>query len=421
MKVLVIGGGGREHALVWKIAQSPMVSKIYCAPGNSGIGEIAECIPIKAEDIFGSADFAEERKIGLTVVGPEVPLVLGIVDLFEQRGLKIVGPTKKAAEIEGSKVFAKNLMEDLGIPTARYKVANSPVEARNFIRIPCCIKTDGLAAGKGVVPCFNEKEAIVAIDKIMVKRDFGAAGDRIVMEEFLEGEEATFKVFTDGRNIIPMLPTQDHKPVFDGDKGLNTGGMGAYAPAPIITKELAKEIIDKIIKPFLTGMRKQGRIYKGVLYVGLMITSQGPKVLEFNCRFGDPELQPLVLLMKNDIVPILEAISEERLSEVKIEWKKGAAVCVTMASKGYPGKYEKGKEIEGLEEIEKMEDVRVFHAGTVKENGKWKTAGGRVLGVTAYHKNIVSARNLAYAAVAKIKWQGVHYRTDISNKALKWG
>lgn len=422
MKVLVVGGGGREDALVWKIAHSPLVSDIFCAPGNAGIEEIAECVSIKAEDISGLAEFTKKHGIDLTVVGPELPLVWGIVDKFEERGLKIVGPRKAAAYLEGSKVFAKNLMRDLEIPTARYKVANSPGEARELIKIPCCIKADGLAGGKGAFPCFTKKEARSAIKKIMVKTLFGPAGYQVVIEEFLEGEEATFKVFTDGKTIIPMPATQDHKPVNDGDKGPNTGGMGAYAPAPVITKELEKEIMDTIVKPLIKGLKKKKNIiYKGILYVGLMITREGPKVLEFNVRFGDPELQPLVMLMKSDIVPILEAIAEERLSEVEIEWKEGGAVCVVMTSAGYPEKYETGKEIKGLDKVAKMKDVVVFHAGTRKENGIWKTDGGRVLGVTAVGDDIAEAQKLAYKAVDKISWPGKHHRSDIAQKALNRG
>ena len=421
MRVLIIGGGGREHALAWKIFQSRRVSKIYCAPGNPGIAKIAECVPIEPEDIPVLVNFADRFDIDLTVVGPEAPLALGIVDEFKKRSLKIVGPSKKAAQIEGSKVFAKNLMTDLGIPTARYRIANSPEEARKLFRIPCCIKADGLARGKGSISCFTKEDAISAIDEIMIRKKFGAAGDRVVIEEFLAGEEVTFTVFTDGRTIIPMPVTQDHKPVFDKNKGPNTGGMGAYAPAPVVTKELEREIMKTIVRPLIKGLKdKKGIIYQGILYVGLMITSQGPKVLEFNVRFGDPELQPLMMLMESDIVPVLEAISERKLAGIKIRWRKGAAVCVVMASEGYPGNYERGKEIKGLEKVAKMKNVVVFHAGTQDKNGKILTNGGRVIGVTGYSEGgIAPARELAYEAVSKIEWEGVHYRKDIGLKAIE--
>jgi len=426
MKVLVVGSGGREDALVWKIGQSPLVSEIYCAPGNAGISQRpkTKCLwKIKATDLWLLKDFAKDNKIGLTVVGPEAPLVAGIVDGFEAMGLKIVGPTKAAAKIEGSKVWAKNFMEKYDIPTAEFRTFINPDNAMIYAgnNYPCVIKADGLAAGKGSIPCFTREEAWEAIDKIMVKKEFKEAGDQIVIEELLKGEEATFKVFTDGFTAIPMLSTQDHKPVFEGDQGPNTGGMGAYAPAPLIAKELEKRIMEEIIEPTLAGMRAEGRLYKGCLYAGLMITPQGPKVLEFNCRFGDPELQPIVLLMESDIVPILEGIAKGRLPEEGIKWSEGSAVCVVMASKGYPGPPETGKEIHGLEEVAKMEKVVVFHAGTVKENGIWKTAGGRVLGVTAKGKDIPDARSQVYEAVAKISWEGEHHRTDIGQKALRSG
>jgi len=426
-KVLVIGSGGREDALVALISRSPLVSQIYCAPGNDGIGQRPKthCLPkLKADDLWGLRDFAKRNKIDLTVVGPEAPLVAGIVDGFEAVGLKIVGPTKEAAQIEGSKVFAKEFMERHKIPTADFMVFDDPEKARKYAtaNLPCVIKADGLTGGKGAIPCKTEEEIALALKRIMIDKEFKESGNRVVVEEFLTGEEATFMVLTDGWNAIPLLSTQDHKPVFDGDQGPNTGGMGAYAPAPVITKELEKRIMAEIIEPTLDGMRADGRPYKGCLYAGLMITLDGqPKVLEFNCRFGDPELQPLVLLMESDIVPILLGITEGRLPVERIKWVEGAAVCVVMTSKGYPGTPEIGKEIKGLAGVAKLEDVEVFHAGTKKENGKILTAGGRVIGPTAMGKDIPEAIQRVYEAVTKISWSGEHHRPDIGKKALKHG
>lgn len=425
-KVLVVGSGGREDALVKLISRSPLVSQVYCAPGNDGIGQRPKthCLPkLKADDLRGLRDFAKGNKIDLTVVGPEVPLVAGIVDGFEAVGLKIVGPTKAAAQIEGSKVWAKEFMQKYKIPTADFMVFDDPERARQYAtaNLPCVIKTDGLAAGKGVIPCRNEEDIATAIKRIMIDKEFKESGKRVVVEEFLAGEEATYMVLTNGWKTIPFLATQDHKSVFDDDRGPNTGGMGAYASALVITKEMEKRIMEEIIEPTLEGMRTEGKTYKGVLYAGLMITSDGPKVLKFNVRFGDPELQPLVLLMESDIVPIFLGIAEGNLPQEKIKWSEGAAVCVVMASKGYPGTPEIGKEIKGLEEVAKMENVEVFHAGTISENGIWKTAGGRVLGVTAKAKGIPEAISLVYKAVAEISWEGEHHRTDIGQKALKRG
>jgi len=426
-KVLVIGSGGREDALVALISRSPLVSQIYCAPGNDGIGQRPKthCLPkLKADDLWGLRDFAKRNKIDLTVVGPEAPLVAGIVDGFEAVGLKIVGPTKEAAQIEGSKVFAKEFMERHKIPTADFMVFDDPEKARKYAtaNLPCVIKADGLTGGKGAIPCKTEEEIALALKRIMIDKEFKESGNRVVVEEFLTGEEATFMVLTDGWNAIPLLSTQDHKPVFDGDQGPNTGGMGAYAPAPVITKELEKRIMAEIIEPTLDGMKAEGRPYKGCLYAGLIITPDGqPKVLEFNCRFGDPELQPLVLLMESDIVPILLGITEGRLPVERIKWVEGAAVCVVMTSKGYPGTPEIGKEIKGLAGVAKLEDVEVFHAGTKKENGKILTAGGRVIGPTAMGKDIPEAIQRVYEAVTKISWSGEHHRPDIGKKALKHG
>jgi phosphoribosylamine---glycine ligase len=423
MKILVVGGGGREHALVWKIAQSPKVSKVYCAPGNAGISGQATVVPIQANDLNRLIEFALKEKIDLTVVGPEDPLTRGIVDLFESKGLLIFGATKKAAEIEGSKAFAKEMMKKYHIPTASYEIFDSRDEAVNYIRTqgaPMVVKADGLAAGKGVVVCKTVEEAIHSVDQIMVEKIFGNAGNRVVVEEYLVGEEASYIAFTDGKTILPMASSQDHKPVLDGDQGPNTGGMGAYSPAPVVTDEVHEKIIEKILRPVIYGMGEEGRPYKGVLYAGLMIHKGHPKVLEFNARFGDPETQPVLMRMKGDIVPILEACMKENLSQHKIEWDNRASVCVVMTSKGYPGDYEKGKFIQGLNEVSRMERVFVFHAGTTFRDGEIMTNGGRVLGVTGLGEDIPRAIERAYQAVKKISWDGVHYRTDIGQKALCW-
>lgn len=423
MKILVVGSGGREHALTWKINQSPRVSKIYCAPGNGGISRLAECVDIQATDIHSLLKFAKQERMGLTVVGPELPLTVGIVDEFEKEGLRIFGAGKKAAEIEGSKAFAKNLMIKYGIPTGEYRTFASRDEAAGYIRekgTPLVIKADGLAAGKGVIPAKNIEEALDAVDLILVKKAFGEAGKKIVVEEFLTGEEASFLVFTDGESVIPLPSSQDHKPIFDGDRGPNTGGMGAYSPAPIVTEDLHQHIIKEIIRPAISGMAAEGRKYKGVLYAGLMITDGKAKVLEFNARFGDPETQPLLMRMKSDIIPVLEATIDGNLSQIKVEWDERAAVCVVMASEGYPGSYQKGFEITGLEDISKMPGVEVFHSGTVIKDGKIISSGGRVLGVTAVEHGIKNAIGLAYTALKDIHWEGVYYRQDIGRRALRY-
>ncbi|MBI3399123.1 MAG: phosphoribosylamine--glycine ligase [Deltaproteobacteria bacterium] len=422
MTILVIGSGGREHALVWKIAKSRRIKKIFCAPGNPGIAQLAECVSIKTEDINSLREFAIKEKIGLAVVGPELPLTSGIVDSFEEKGLKIFGPSKKASEIEGSKVFAKDLMQTYGIPTANYKVFKNPKDAKDYIKghsLPLVIKADGLAAGKGVIICKTREDAIDAIKLIMEKKAFGEAGDRVIVEEFLKGEEVSFFAITDGKTVLSLPPCQDHKAIFDGDKGPNTGGMGAYSPTPIITAKLKQEIMSRIMIPTVKAMEKEGRPYKGVLYAGLMITKDGPRVLEYNCRFGDPETQPIMMRLKNDIVDVLSAAVEERLNKIKLNCDNKLALCVVMASKGYPGDYEKGKEIKGIEEASNLKDVVVFHAGTTLNGDKLVTAGGRVLGVTAMGVGIKRAINKAYEAVSRIKWEGVHYRKDIGEKAIK--
>jgi len=421
MKVLVVGGGGREHALVWKIAQSPKVSKVYCAPGNAGISEQATIVPTKANDLNSLLGFALKEKIDLTVVGPEEPLTKGIVDLFESKGLSIFGSSQKAAEIEGSKVFAKEMMKKYRIPTASYEIFEDHKEAMAYIRrngAPIVVKADGLAAGKGVIVCKTIEEAIQSVDRIMVEKIFGDAGNRVIIEEYLIGEEASYIAFTDGKAILPMASSQDHKPIFDGDQGPNTGGMGAYSPAPVVTEEVHEKIIEKILRPIIYGMGEEGRPYKGVLYAGLMIHDGHPQLLEFNARFGDPETQPVLMRMKGDIVPILEACIKGTLDQYEIEWDSRASVCVVMASRGYPGDYERGKAIEGLEKVSRMKDVFVFHAGTALKDGQMITNGGRVLGVTGLGEDIPRAIERTYQAVKKISWEGAQYRTDIGRKAL---
>ncbi|MGZ3494906.1 MAG: phosphoribosylamine--glycine ligase [Thermodesulfobacteriota bacterium] len=421
MKVLVVGGGGREHALVWKIAQSPRVTQVYCAPGNAGISEQATIVPIKANDLNGLLEFALQEKIDLTVVGPEDPLTRGIVDLFESKGLFIFGASRKAAEIEGSKAFAKEMMRKYYIPTAFYEIFDKRDDAVTYIRkvsAPVVVKADGLAAGKGVIICKTIDEAIQSVDEIMVRRVFGEAGNRVVVEEYLVGEEASYIAFTDGKAILPLASSQDHKAIFDGDQGPNTGGMGAYSPAPVVTDEVHERIIEKVLRPIIYGMGEEGRPYKGVLYAGLMIHEGHPKVLEFNARFGDPETQPVLMRMKGDIVPILEACMKGTLSQHRIEWDNRSSVCVVMASKGYPGSYDKGKVITGLKEVSRMEGVFVFHAGTAVKDGQTITNGGRVLGVTGLGEDIPRAIEKTYEAVKKISWDGVYYRTDIGQKAL---
>lgn len=422
MNILVVGSGGREHAIVWKIAKSRRVKKIYCAPGNPGIAQHAECVDIKADDISGLRELAIKEKIDLTIVGPEVPLTLGIVDSFEDKGLKVFGPSKKAAEIEGSKVFAKNLMQKYAIPTSGFKVFKDPKDAKDYIKehsYPLVVKADGLAAGKGVIICKTKEDALDAIKLIMEKKVFGKAGDRVIIEEFLKGEEVSFLAITDGKTVIPLPPCQDHKAVFDGDKGPNTGGMGAYSPTPVITPKRKEEIMTSIMLPAVKAMEKEGRPYKGVLYAGLMITDNGPKVLEFNCRFGDPETQPIMMRLRNDLVDVLCAAVTGKLNKIKLNCDNKLALCVVMASKGYPGDYEKGNEIKGIDDASRLKDVVIFHAGTAMNDSKLVTAGGRVLGVTAMGVGVKRAINKAYEAVSKIKWEGVHYRKDIGEKAIR--
>ncbi len=421
MKVLVVGSGGREHALVWKLSQSNSVSGIYCSPGNGGISAIADCVGIDADDIEGLLAFAKKEKIDFTVVGPEAPLVSGIVDIFEKEGLHIFGPVSQGAKLEGSKAFSKNFMRKHGIPTAEFQIFDNSDEAADYIRgkkYPLVVKADGLAAGKGVFVCSSAAEAEEAAGLIMKKGIFGKAGREIVVEECLKGEEASILAFCDGNTIMPMDSSQDHKRIFDGDKGPNTGGMGAYSPAPVITGNLMKVIDEKILQRTIRGLKKEGIKYKGVIYAGIMVTDKGPMVLEYNVRFGDPETQPLLMRMKTDLMEVIKTVSAGDLNKIKLEWDDRAAVCVVMASGGYPGKYDKGFEVTGLEKAGSINDVFVFHAGTRRKDGRILTSGGRVLGVTALGNNIEKAVEKAYGAAGLIKFDGVFFRKDIGHKAL---
>ncbi len=421
MKVLVVGSGGREHALVWKIHQSSRVEKIYCAPGNAGIKRMAECVDISVTDVDALVAFAKKQEIDLTVVGPELSLTAGIVDLFEKEGLRIFGPTEKGAILEGSKVFTKEFLQKYNIPTADFKVFKDRKKAKKYIDkcgAPLVVKADGLAAGKGVIVASSIKEAKEAVDLIMQEKAFGDAGRKVIIEECLQGEEASFIAFTDGKTILPLPTSQDHKAVFDGDKGPNTGGMGAYSPAPVVTEEIADYVMEKIMLPTVQGMAAEGRPYKGMLYAGLMIDGDSINVLEFNCRFGDPEAQPLLMRLKSDVVDIFEAVIDGRLDQVDMKIDPRPTVCVVMAAGGYPGHYESGKSIRGLNKAARVNGVVVFHAGTVIKNGRVSTAGGRVLGVTAVGKDLEKAIAQAYKGVDSISWTGAFHRTDIGAKAL---
>jgi len=425
MKVLVVGQGGREHALVWKLAQSPIVSKVFCAPGNAGTALDGVNVDIGATNIDGLVKFAKTENIGLTIVGPEAPLVAGIVDVFESEGLRVFGPSRLAAELEGSKVFAKDLLRQSTIPTAEAQIFSDPESAEAFIsdreERALVIKADGLAAGKGVTVCENKAVALDAIRRIMRQKEFGDAGKRIIIEERLDGEEASILAVTDGSTIVPLETSQDHKAAFDEDRGPNTGGMGAYSPAPLITPALMDQIIAQILVPTVHAMKKRGRPFKGILYAGLMITHQGPKVLEFNTRFGDPEAQPLLMRLKTDLAKVLLAVADGTLAELPpLEWDPRPSVCVVMAAAGYPGDYEKGAVIRGLEEAGRLSNVKVFHAGTGLQGRQTVTTGGRVLGVTALGDNIGDAKLRAYQAVKCIRWDGAWCRHDISDKARKY-
>ncbi len=424
MKVLVVGGGGREHALVWKIAQSPRVKKIYAAPGNAGMARLAKCEPIKAEDITRLLSFAKAKAIDLTIVGPETPLSLGIVDEFTKAGLRIFGPSKKAAEIEANKAFTKDLMKKFHVPSAEFETFTDRTAAEEYVRrkdAPIVVKAAGLAAGKGVVVAETVEEAVNALNMIMTEKTFGPAGDVVVIEECLKGEEASFMAFTDGKTVVPMASAQDHKRVFDADKGPNTGGMGAYSPAPIVTKKIEHQVMDKVMIPTVRAMEKEGRLFKGILYAGLMIHEGQARVLEFNARFGDPETQPVMARLETDLIEIIEAILDGTLAKVNIRWKPESAVCVVMAAGGYPGAYEKGREIKGLENASRHPGVIVFHAGTAFKDGKVVTDGGRVLGVTGLGPIVAAAIDNAYAGVRDIYFEGAHYRRDIGARALEEG
>jgi len=422
LKVLVIGSGGREHALVWKLSQSSRVDKIFCAPGNAGIAELAECLDIKADDSASLLNFVKYEGIDLTVVGPEAPLTAGIVDAFVKEERRIFGPDKSGARLEGSKVFAKDFMLKYGVPTAEYKMFTSYLHAEEYIRlkgVPIVIKADGLAAGKGVFVCERMDEAIDSLKMIMKEKAFGVAGEKVVVEQCLKGEEASFMVLTDGETVIPLASSQDHKTVYDGDKGPNTGGMGAYSPAPVLTGKLQAVVMKSIIGPMMKGLARERINYRGVIYAGLMICDGKPYVLEFNCRFGDPEAQPVLMRLDSDIFDIMKATAEGKLRDIKVSWKDEAAVCVVAASKGYPGEYTKGRVIDGLDEFRNKKNTVVFHAGTKIKKGRVVTSGGRVLGVTDLGKDILTAKKNAYKAIDKIHFQGMHYRKDIADKAIK--
>ena len=419
MKILVVGGGGREHTIVWKISQSPKVEKIYCAPGNGGIAALAECVDISATDIDGIVKFAKEKEIDLAVVAPDDPLVLGMVDALEKEGIRAFGPRKNAAIIEGSKVFSKELMKKYGIPTAGYEVFTDSKSAIEYIKkgtFPTVIKAEGLALGKGVIIAQNEQEAVDGIKEIMDDKKFGESGNRVVIEEFLTGPEVSVLAFTDGKTVKPMVSAQDHKRAYDHDKGPNTGGMGTFSPSRLYGEEKAEECMKNIFLPTIKAMSAEGRPFKGVLYFGLMMTEKGVKVIEYNCRFGDPETQVVLPRLKTDLVDIMEAVIDEKLDGVNIEWEDNAAVCVVMASGGYPVSYKKGYEISGIAEAEAVDGITVFHAGTKLDGEKALTNGGRVLGVTATAKTLDDAIAKAYNGVEKISFTDEFHRTDIGVK-----
>ena len=423
MKVLVVGSGGREHALCWKIAQSSLVGEVFCAPGNGGIASDAVCVDIGSNDIPGLTKFVKDNGIGLTVVGPEAPLAAGIVDAFRSERLPIFGPDMRASRLEGSKAFAKEMMRRAAVPTARFRVFTEAGAARSFITgadSPLVIKADGLAAGKGVIVTSSKEEALSALDEIMVSRAFGEAGASVVVEERLEGEEASFIAICDGEHIVPLASSQDHKPAFDNDRGPNTGGMGAYSPAPVLDQAACEQVMEKVLYPLVRVLKQEGIIYRGVLYAGLMMTENGPYVLEFNARMGDPETQPLLMRLKSDMVPLLaETAQGGSIRDRELSWQEGPSVCVVMASGGYPGGYEKGRVIEGLGDAENIPGVKVFHSGTRLTDGRMITSGGRVLGVTALGENLPQTIDKAYAAVSRISFEGAHFRKDIGHKALK--
>jgi len=424
VNILIVGSGGREHALAWKVAQSPRADRVFVAPGNAGTALEAENIDIPAENIPNLIRFAKDARVELTVVGPEAPLAAGIVDAFEQQRLRIFGPTKAAAELESSKAFCKDLLRSADVPSAEYHVFSEPARATRFLQeredVPVVVKADGLAAGKGVIVCDNRQQALDAVNLIGHQKAFGAAGGRIVVEERLHGEEASVLAITDGRTIVTLQPAQDHKRAYDGDTGPNTGGMGAYCPAPLVDEAMLHWIEEHVLVPTVHAMKRSRRPFRGVLYAGLMITNQGPKVLEYNARFGDPEAQPLLMRLKTDLVDLLVAACDGRLDQIgPLEWDPRAAVCVVMAAEGYPGEYRKGLPIRGLEAADEVPDVKVFHAGTKLVDGQPITSGGRVLGVTALGESIAKAKLQAYTAVKQIRWEGAWCRKDISDKAFK--
>jgi phosphoribosylamine--glycine ligase len=425
MKVLVIGKGGREHALVWKLAQSPRAERVYCAPGNAGTAEDGTNVPIETTEFDRLVAFVRKEKIELTVVGPEEPLARGIVDHFQKAGLRVFGPTREAAQLESSKVFAKGVMRHADVPTAEFRIFDHPEHARRYIETrdyPLVVKADGLAAGKGVIVCSTQAEALAAIERVMVREEFGrAAGRQVVVEKRLEGEELSILALVSGRTIVPLAPTQDHKAAFDNDAGPNTGGMGAYCPAPLGTPELLETIDREVLVPTVHAMKRGRRPFRGVLYAGIMTTNQGPRVLEFNCRFGDPETQPLLMRLRTDLLDLIEAVVDERLEtfEGRLQWDPRPAVCVVMCSGGYPGTYERGLAIKGLTEAARLPDVKVFHAGTRRDGERVLTDGGRVLGVTVLGDTLADAKRRAYEAVACIQFPGAFYRRDIADKALR--
>jgi phosphoribosylamine--glycine ligase len=423
MKILVVGNGGREHALVWKIRQSPLVTDVYCAPGNAGIADLADCVPIEASSIVELADFAQTIKADLTVVGPELPMVLGLSDEFARRGLVAFCPSRGAAEIEGSKAFAREFMQRQKIPSPRYEVCQSVDDALAFVEkapfgFPMVVKADGLASGKGTFVAENRAQATTVVGQMMTDKKLGKAGAKLVMEEFLPGDEVSFLVLSDGSKVVPLVSVQDHKRALDGDLGPNTGGMGTVSPATNMSVDLHKQIMQEIILPTIGGLASEGRKFQGVLFAGLMIKTEGPKVLEFNARFGDPETQVIMARMRSDLVPLLLQGAEGQFGESKVEWAKDPAVCVVLASKGYPESSETGKAITGLESLQKEANVIVYHAATAKQDGAIVTVGGRVLGITALGSNLDDAVTRAYEAVAKVSFEGMCYRKDIGQKAL---
>ncbi|MCQ9207217.1 MAG: phosphoribosylamine--glycine ligase [Omnitrophica bacterium] len=421
MKVLVIGQGGREHALLWKIKQAKKVKSLYSAPGNGGTAGIATNVPISPDDIAGLSKFCESEKIDLSIVGPEIPLSLGIVDIFKEKGLRVFGPTRAAAQLESSKIFTKEIARKENIPTADCEIFDNAEKAKDFIeskKAPLVVKADGLAQGKGVIVAKDKSEALRAVERIMVEKTFGHSGERVIVEECLEGEEASIIVISDGENIVPLASSQDHKRAFDGDKGPNTGGMGAYSPTPLVTDKIFEETVVKIIKPAILGMKERGTPCCGVLYAGIMITQDGPKLLEFNVRFGDPETQAILPRLNSDLLELIEACEVGALKNYSLKWDKRTAVCAVMASGGYPGKYEKGKEISGIEKAALPEDVLVFHAGTKAAGKKILTSGGRVLNVVALGDGIRETADKVYRACKTIKFDGAHYRKDIGRRAL---